>query len=52
MGLPIAWALTILGGTHGAGVMSGAYYLTIGYLLANDAIQRMQHSEPVDFPVK
>ena len=39
-GLPIAWVATIPLGTHGGGVIAGAYYLAIGYLLVNEAIER------------
>ena len=40
VGLPLAWVATIPLATHGGGVLAGAYYLTIGYLLASDAIER------------
>jgi hypothetical protein len=40
VGLPIAWVATIPLGTLGGGVVAGAYYLSIGYLLINDAIER------------
>jgi hypothetical protein len=40
IGLPIAWVATIPLGTVGGGVIAGAYYLAVGYLLANDAIER------------
>ena len=40
VGLPIAWVGTIPLGTLGGGVIAGAYYLAIGYLLVNDAIER------------
>ena len=39
-GLPVAWVATIPLSTLGGGVISGAYYLAIGYLLVNDAIER------------
>jgi hypothetical protein len=47
VGLPLAWAVTILLATHGGGVISGAYYLTVGYLLANDAIESVRRAQPV-----
>ena len=40
VGLPIAWVATIPLATVGGGVIAGAYYLAIGYLLVNDAIER------------
>jgi hypothetical protein len=40
IGLPIAWVATIPLATVGGGVIAGAYYLMVGYLLANDAIER------------
>jgi hypothetical protein len=40
VGLPITWVATIPLGTVGGGVIAGAYYLAVGYLLANDAIER------------
>jgi hypothetical protein len=40
VGLPISWMATIPLATVGGGVIAGAYYLTVGYLLANDAIER------------
>jgi hypothetical protein len=40
VGLPVAWVATIPLATVGGGVISGAYYLAVGYLLANDAIGR------------
>ena len=40
IGLPLSWAATIPLGTFGGGVIAGAYYLTIGYLMASDAIER------------
>jgi hypothetical protein len=35
VGLPITWLATIPLATVGGGVISGAYYLALGYLLAN-----------------
>jgi hypothetical protein len=35
VGLPITWLATIPLATVGGGVVSGAYYLALGYLLAN-----------------
>jgi hypothetical protein len=40
VGLPVAWVATIPLATLGGGVIAGAYYLAIGYLLVNDAIER------------
>ena len=40
VGLPLAWVATIPLATHGGGVLAGAYYLTIGYLLASETIER------------
>ncbi len=40
VGLPIAWVATIPLGTVGGGLIAGAYYLAIGYLLVNNAIER------------
>jgi hypothetical protein len=40
VGLPVAWVATIPLATVGGGVIAGAYYLAVGYLLANDAIDR------------
>jgi hypothetical protein len=45
-GLPIAWVATIPLGTLGGGVIAGAYYLAIGYLLVNDGIERRQKVVP------
>jgi hypothetical protein len=40
VGLPITWVTTIPLATVGGGVISGAYYLAVGYLLVNNAIER------------
>jgi hypothetical protein len=40
LGLPIAWVAVIPLATVGGGVVAGAYYLMVGYLLATDAIER------------
>jgi hypothetical protein len=40
VGLPLAWVATIPLATLGGGVLSGAYYLAIGYLLAHEADER------------
>jgi hypothetical protein len=45
-GLPIAWVTTIPLAAVGGGVISGAYYLAIGYLLVNDAIERRARVAP------
>jgi hypothetical protein len=46
VGLPIAWMAAIPLSTLGGGVIAGAYYLAIGYLLVNDAIARHPHVAP------
>jgi len=46
VGLPIAWVATIPLATVGGGVIAGAYYLAIGYLLINDAIERRPRVAP------
>jgi hypothetical protein len=46
VGLPIAWVATIPLATVGGGVIAGAYYLTIGYLMVNDAIERRPRVAP------
>ena len=43
VGLPISWAAMIPLATVGGGVLAGAYYLAIGYLLINNAIERAAH---------
>jgi hypothetical protein len=45
-GLPIAWVTTIPLAVVGGGVISGAYYLAIGYLLVNEAIERRPRVAP------
>jgi hypothetical protein len=40
VGLPIAWVATIPLSTVGGGVIAGACYLAIGYLLVNNMIER------------
>ena len=40
VGLPVAWVATIPLATLGGGVIAGAYFLAVGYLLAEDAIER------------
>jgi hypothetical protein len=40
IGLPVAWVATIPLATLGGGVIAGAYYLAVGYLLANGAVER------------
>jgi hypothetical protein len=40
VGLPLAWVATIPLATVGGGVLSGAYFLFVGYLLVNDAVGR------------
>jgi hypothetical protein len=46
VGLPLAWAATIPLATIGGGVLSGAYYLAIGYLLTTGAIDRTPSTAP------
>jgi hypothetical protein len=46
IGLPLAWVATIPLGTLGGGVITGAYYLAVGYLLVNDAIERRPRVAP------
>ena len=43
VGLPISWAAMIPLATVGGGVIAGAYYLAIGYMLINNAIERTAH---------
>jgi len=40
VGLPVAWVATIPLATIGGGAIAGAYFLAVGYLLVNDAIER------------
>jgi hypothetical protein len=40
VGLPLTWVATIPLATHGGGILAGAYYLTIGSLLASETIER------------
>jgi hypothetical protein len=46
IGLPIAWLATIPLATVGGGVIAGAYYLAVGYLLVNDAVERRPRVAP------
>jgi hypothetical protein len=46
VGLPVAWVATIPLATVGGGVIAGAYYLAIGYLLVNDGIERHPRIAP------
>jgi hypothetical protein len=46
VGLPIAWLATIPLATVGGGVIAGAYYLAVGYLLVNNAIERRPRLTP------
>ncbi|MBV9685016.1 MAG: hypothetical protein JO286_01355 [Solirubrobacterales bacterium] len=46
VGLPLAWVATIPLATIGGGVLSGAYYLAIGYLLATAAIDHTRSTAP------
>jgi hypothetical protein len=40
VGLPISWVATIPLATIGGGVLAGAYYLALGYLLVNHAVEQ------------
>jgi hypothetical protein len=40
VGLPLAWVASIPLATVGGGVISGAYFLFVGYLLVNEAVRR------------
>jgi hypothetical protein len=42
IGLPIAWIGTIPLATLGGGLITGAYFLAVGYLLLNEAIARVR----------
>lgn len=42
IGLPVAWVGTIPLATLGGGLVTGAYFLAVGYLLVNDAIERVR----------
>lgn len=44
VGLPLTWVAAIPLGTLGGGILAGGYYLTIGYLLASEAIERAGHA--------
>ena len=46
LGLPLAWVATIPLATVGGGVLSGAYYLAIGYLLATGALDHTPSAAP------
>jgi len=50
VGLPLTWVATIPLATLGGGLISGAYFLTIGYLVASDAIERRR--APVAQPAR
>lgn len=42
LGLPVAWIGTIPLATLGGGLITGAYFLAVGYLAASDALERSQ----------
>jgi hypothetical protein len=44
VGLPLTCVAAIPLGTLGGGILAGGYYLTIGYLLASEAIERAGHA--------
>lgn len=46
VGLPLAWVTTIPLATVGGGVLSGAYFLAIGYLLAAGALDHTPSAAP------
>ena len=46
VGLPVAWIGTIPLATVGGGLVTGGYFLSLGYLLANDAIERRRAPVP------
>jgi hypothetical protein len=46
IGLPLAWVATIPLATLGGGVLSGAYYLVVGYLLVTGAIDHRPSTAP------
>ena len=46
VGLPLAWVATIPLATVGGGVISGAYYLVVGYLLATATIDHSRNASP------
>ena len=46
VGLPLAWVATIPLATLGGGVLSGAYYLAIGYLLATGTFHHTPSAAP------
>jgi hypothetical protein len=46
VGPSIAWVAAIPLSTVGGGVIAGAYYLAVGYLLVNDAIERRPQVAP------
>ncbi len=45
VGLPVAWVTTIPLSTTGGGLVTGAYFLTVGYLAASDALERSEAAE-------
>jgi hypothetical protein len=42
IGLPVAWVATIPLATLGGGLITGAYFLAVGYLAASDALEQSQ----------
>jgi hypothetical protein len=47
VGLPLAWVAAIPLATVGGGVLSGAYYLAIGYLLATGTLHHTPSAAPL-----
>jgi hypothetical protein len=46
VGLPLSWVASIPLATVGGGVISGAYFLFVGYLLVNEAVRRPSLAVP------
>jgi hypothetical protein len=46
VGLPIAWVATIPLATFGGGVIAGAYYLAVGYLLVSHTLEQTASAAP------
>ena len=47
IGLPVTWIFSIPLSTLGGCLISGAYFLAIGYLLVNQAIERRPAREAI-----
>ena len=46
LGLPIVWVGSIPLGTLGGGLIAGAYWLAVGYLLADGSLEIREPSQP------